>query len=310
MHTLLRLATVLALFGCSPTPVGLLSVPDAHVAASDGASAPDAVLRASRDARLAWVVSDAPPLADAPPSHDDSTDASAPPDMILADDAPTPPDVPELDDATDASDVLDASAQADMVIADGDDAHPGSDAPDLGVPHGDALADTLDVPVGPICPGETSACGRECRDLRSDPQHCGACGTSCRTGDECRSGQCWGWVFRGAYVIDARPYARERDLERLRRSLDAECALRVAGSRVCSGEESYEAARSACGPEDFAWITRDRVEWLVSSEAATSLWLCRRSGVLASRAALAPDPRQVACCAFDQVAANVVANVR
>lgn len=297
LHT--RLAMLLVLSGCSPSPLGLLTPPDAAAEA-------DAAPPVPRDVRFAWSPSDASPSADARETPDTSQVA----------DGGTASDSTATADTQDAGEATDARTLAHDVASDttGDVASDSGVAPDAAAvadAHDAGLApDVADAPSAPVCPGETSACGGACFDLRSDPQHCGACGTVCRTGDECRMGQCWGWVFRGAYPIDTRPYAREREMARLSAALDAECSMRVPGSRVCSREESEAAARAACEETDFVWITRDRVEWLVSNEAATSLWVCHSGAIITSDGALT-GMRRIACCVLDQVvAANVVANVR
>lgn len=282
MTNSLRLALVLSLAACSPSPLGLLMSPDAATEADASPPLP-------RDVRFAWSASDAALVPDA---------ALADSGLVPVDTSST--DVDQADAAVAPSDVVDDASAADS--------SPGSDAPDASALADAAPADTaapspdvVPADAPPVCQGETSACNDGCRDLRSDPQNCGACGTVCRTGDECREGQCWGWVFRGAYTIDTRPYARERELARLSAALNAECSMRVPGSRVCSREESEAAARAACEETDFAWITRDRVEWLGSNEAATSLWLCRNYGVIPSVGSLASDERRIACCAFGAI---------
>ena len=304
MTNSLRLAMVLSLAACSPSPIGLLTPPDAATEA-------DATPPLPRDVRFAWSASDASPVSDASaPDAVVASDVVTVPDVVQADATAPSPDVPVAPDVVQA----DAAVAVDAPVLDDGASDAGGAQADVvtapDVVQADATAPSPDVPVAPVCQGETSACNDGCRDLRSDPQNCGACGTQCRTGDECRAGQCWGWAFIGAYPLDTRPYAQEREMARLSAALNAECAMRVPGSRVCSGEESLAAARAACEETDFAWITRDRVEWLMSNEAATSLWLCRSHAVIASDAALAPDARHLACCGFDQVAANVVANVR
>lgn len=305
MTNSLRLALVLSLAACSPSPLGLLMPPDAATEA-------DATPPLPRDVRFAWNASDAALVPDAAQADSGTAATDASPTADIPD-AALAPDVDPADAAVAPSDVVEDASAADASL--------GSDTPDASALADAAPADTtapspdvapVDVPVAPVCQGETSACNDGCRDLRNDPQNCGACGTSCRTGDECRMGQCWGWVFRGAYPLDTRPYARERELARLSAALNAECALRVPGSRVCSGEESLAAARAACEETDFAWITRDRVEWLVSNEAATSLLVCR-SGLVyqpAEAIPLVPGTRRVACCVFDQTMAAAVLNVR
>jgi hypothetical protein len=292
MTNSLRLAMVLSLAACSPSPLGLLTLPDAATEA-------DATPPLPRDVRFAWSATDASPVTDAgtPDAalvHDGAVaDVVTVPDADVADAAAPSPDVPVVPDAADDAGAADAGTMPDAAA-------------------GDAVAPSPDVPTVPVCQGETSACNDGCRDLRNDPQNCGACGTSCRTGDECRAGQCWGWVFRGAYSIDTRPYARERELARLSAALNAECAMRVPGSRVCSGEESLAAARAACDETDFAWITRDRVDWLGSNEAATSLLICRGGMVYqpAEAIPLVPGTRRVACCVQGQTMAALDANVR
>lgn len=68
------------------------------------------------------------------------------------------------------------------------------DAPDATGPV-DAPQDTaVDRPVDPCPDAGLALCGGACRDLRSDPAHCGACGRACRTpingSTMCRAGAC------------------------------------------------------------------------------------------------------------------------
>jgi hypothetical protein len=42
----------------------------------------------------------------------------------------------------------------------------------------------------PICPPGTTVCGANCRNLQTDPNHCGTCGTACRAGQTCPAGVC------------------------------------------------------------------------------------------------------------------------
>jgi hypothetical protein len=48
---------------------------------------------------------------------------------------------------------------------------------------------TEDTTTGPDCGPDEMACGEECVDLETDPDHCGGCGHSC-LGGECVAGTC------------------------------------------------------------------------------------------------------------------------
>ena len=45
-------------------------------------------------------------------------------------------------------------------------------------------------PTGVVCKPGTLPCGTGCIDPASDRRHCGACGTSCGTDQDCNSGVC------------------------------------------------------------------------------------------------------------------------
>ncbi|MAC25698.1 MAG: hypothetical protein CMH59_04345, partial [Myxococcales bacterium] len=47
---------------------------------------------------------------------------------------------------------------------------------------------SIDAAVG--CPTGQVECSGECVDVGSDPDHCGACGTSCGAGEVCSEGSC------------------------------------------------------------------------------------------------------------------------
>ncbi|HTP53170.1 MAG TPA: hypothetical protein VMK42_20950 [Anaeromyxobacteraceae bacterium] len=55
------------------------------------------------------------------------------------------------------------------------------------------------------CPPGQTACGSSCRDLQTDPSHCGACNVSCYSGALCVSGTCTcpvGQEFCGNACVD------------------------------------------------------------------------------------------------------------
>ena len=46
--------------------------------------------------------------------------------------------------------------------------------------------------AGPTCPPGVASCGGVCRNLMTDPNHCGACNTPCGAGSMCSTGRCVG----------------------------------------------------------------------------------------------------------------------
>ena len=72
----------------------------------------------------------------------------------------------------------DAAPLSDVVVP------PGLDA---------ALRDAPSVDLGPTdapCVGGATRCGDQCVSLRSDHEHCGACGNVCAAGERCEMGRC------------------------------------------------------------------------------------------------------------------------
>jgi hypothetical protein len=49
------------------------------------------------------------------------------------------------------------------------------------------------------CPSGKTKCGAACKDLTSDQQNCGACGSACGAGEVCQAGQ---WASRSDCVVE------------------------------------------------------------------------------------------------------------
>jgi hypothetical protein len=56
--------------------------------------------------------------------------------------------------------------------------------------HAGAGASTASGGASMGCPGSLAACGSQCRDLSSDPEACGSCGTRCGSNESCERGAC------------------------------------------------------------------------------------------------------------------------
>lgn len=54
--------------------------------------------------------------------------------------------------------------------------------------------------AGCRCTGDAVSCGGICRDLRTDPMNCGACGSRCPVGHSCSLGVCAGVLADGGVV--------------------------------------------------------------------------------------------------------------
>lgn len=128
---------------------------------------------------------DPAPFADTPVSDSDGLDVpevfapdAAGPDSD-ASEAPTPeaslpPDrATATDRAPDLSPDLPRDLAAEPAPADG------------------SARDTVTASEAPFsCPAPMTPCGASCRELLSDPSHCGACNTACPTGMLCSEGVC------------------------------------------------------------------------------------------------------------------------
>ncbi|HHH29123.1 MAG TPA: MYXO-CTERM sorting domain-containing protein, partial [Polyangiaceae bacterium] len=76
-----------------------------------------------------------------------------------------------------------------------------------------------------VCADGLTDCG-ECVDVKSDDEHCGACGVSCAAGESCDAGACVASGGGGGVEVDPDPNAPQ----------DAEgCGCRVAGRWSDSG---------------------------------------------------------------------------
>jgi hypothetical protein len=49
---------------------------------------------------------------------------------------------------------------------------------------------------------DNTLCGTSCVDIKTNPSHCGACGTTCATGESCRLSTCWPGGFPGSRIVD------------------------------------------------------------------------------------------------------------
>ena len=108
MTNSLRLALVLSLAACSPSPLGLLMPPDAATEA-------DATPPLPRDVRFAWNASDAALVPDAAQADSGTAATDASPTADIPD-AALAPDVDPADAAVAPPDVLDEASAADASL--------------------------------------------------------------------------------------------------------------------------------------------------------------------------------------------------
>jgi hypothetical protein len=103
-------------------------------------------------------------------------------DVVDASDAQNDSTLDAVESA--AGDVLDAS---DVALGDAPDDRGGLDVADVfGVLDAPAVSDV----ASDVCAAPRTACGESCVDTQTAPAHCGACGRSCPTGQQCRGGAC------------------------------------------------------------------------------------------------------------------------
>ncbi len=153
----------------------------------------------------------------------------------------TMPDVVTGADVTalpDAALSPDAAPLSDVVVP------PGLDA---------ALRDAPSVDLGPTdapCVGGATRCGDQCVSLRSDHEHCGACGNVCAAGERCEMGRCALTCPAGATVCQPDGgAARCVDLQRDPASCGACGTVCPAGTVCMAGvcATACAASLTACG---------------------------------------------------------------
>lgn len=156
--------------------VGVAGCEEAPVAATDAATGPcdrcdvsaplpDVPTQDAPTPAVDVAVVDATALLDAPMDRPEPVDVVAPIDL-------PPMGIDRVDEALIARDAAAEDRAAEDVV----DATDVSDVPDI------------------ACPQGASRCGTDtCRDLRTDPQHCGGCGRQCPADDRCIDGLCY-WV--------------------------------------------------------------------------------------------------------------------
>jgi hypothetical protein len=168
--------------------------------------------------------------------------AQAAPDAVARIDAS---DVPvTLQDATDAAVVIDAPPVAvDAMDVPGEDRVDATTPPDqVDVLLASDAGDVFDAQ----CP--MPLCNGVCVKTDIDTSHCGRCGNSCGSGDECVGGRCGRWAFTAQGEVDwvGMRLATRRDGVEV---AAAACAVHAQGAahRVCRGDElTVEELRRQC----------------------------------------------------------------
>jgi hypothetical protein len=117
----------------------------------------------------------------------------------------------------------------------------GAVEPGCSMPCGDD-AQCVDGVCVPLC-GELTRCDGACRDVRVDPEHCGACGAVCAFGEACSDGLCCPSDARNC-AGTCRPVAQDPD------NCGA-CDNACAGGQACVSGDCV----SVC-PEGFELIDR------------------------------------------------------
>lgn len=159
-------------------------------------------------------------------AHIDASDATATP--------PDAPDVAIVDAAPVAADALDVSGEYRV------DATMPPDQVD--VPLASDAGDVFDAQ----CP--MPLCNGVCVNTDIDTSHCGRCGNSCGSGDECVGGRCGRWAFSAQGEVDwvgMRLATRRDGVE----AAATACAVHAQGARhrVCRGDElTAEELRRQC----------------------------------------------------------------
>lgn len=235
---------------------------------------------------------DTPAPADAPQSLSDALDALVVPDAQV-----TPMDAPEVAvpvDVVAGPDVHDVGAVGVDV----------QDVPDE-LPHdASSLADRVDV-VGAMdvatvfdvqCP--TALCNGVCVNSETDPAHCGRCGNSCSSGEECVSGRCGRWVFRTAIPVSG-DFGSESGLRRYTADRCGSVAAVPCPSSRRLIEAGVDLVRSADGGMTCGALLTSEVVAVRVNLYVSGCWSCAMPpSPIAGGCALSP-PNLLACCAFE-----------
>jgi hypothetical protein len=229
-------------------------------------------------------------------------------DAVIPADAPgVPSDAP---DVLQVPDVQPAAMDAPEVAISGDSG-PGFDVPDV-VDAGQQLADAVDV-VGEDhvdarsltdladsfdaqCP--SPLCNGVCVNTDTDPAHCGRCGNSCGSGEECVGGRCGRWAFRAVVTVSG-AFGTE---DGLRRYVTDRCQT-VAAVPCPSTRSLIEAAvdrvSRADGGQACGALLTSEVVAVRSNLYVAGCWSCvAPPNVVAGGCGLSP-PNLLACCAFE-----------
>ncbi|MBI5514641.1 MAG: hypothetical protein HY909_12775 [Deltaproteobacteria bacterium] len=162
----------------------------------DASPRPDASLDMAEEAPPDAVLGEPAPAdtlepETAPPDASGDGGMDGPDAGTDAPDARDTPDVPR--DLPPRSDTPDAATDTPDARVDVIDARDVSDVSDVRDARADAASDTpdaSDADRASPCPSGRVPCGGRCADLRSDPEHCGACGNRCGGGLVCRDSVC------------------------------------------------------------------------------------------------------------------------
>jgi hypothetical protein len=106
-------------------------------------------------------------------------------------------------------------------------------------------------PVRPLvdgCPPGFAQCSLDlCRDLLSDPLHCGACGLACRPGELCRAGTCTAQLGCPAGLTECPPFGFCRNLFEDRINCGA-CGVFCGPDAICV-RGACQFALAVCPPD-------------------------------------------------------------
>lgn len=94
-------------------------------------------------------------------------------------------------------------------------------------PGGDAGTDAADTNAP--CPSGTTTCGSACVDTKFDPSNCGACGTTCTSGQVCSQGACGLTCLGGSALCGSQCVDTQNDPANC-----GTCGTKCANGEVCS----------------------------------------------------------------------------